>query len=525
VTAGWPFARRELVAVLLLFLLTLPFVTARIYASDEVQYFAWLRSWAFDRDVDFENEYQHFHDAGVARNTPFYETFLVRRNEAGRRENYGPVGSAILWAPFYAAGHVVARLTGQPADGYSQPYVSAVSYGSAIYGGLALLLSAAIARRLVGHGLAASLIVCLGTPLVFYVYVAPPMSHANSAFAVALFLWIWLRVRPEWRPGGAALLGVTGALMGMVRDQDLFFVAGPAIDFLRHALGASDGRKRGALITAAVVGVIAFVAGYSPQLLASAALHGHFGPSDVVSRKMSWTSPHMLQVLFSPAHGFLAWTPLVLLAIVGLVLLAFGRVVLPAGTVGAAADAKRASGSERVGGAATFAQGFGGPPELQRRRERGLGDPASDAVGGSAGAKPPGSFSDVRWVGALALFMFVLQAYVSGAVESWTVQGSFGQRRFVGLTPLLTLGIAAVLRQAATGWPLAGRVAVGLAIVLGIWWNLGLMVQFGTHTMDRQRLTLRENAWTTFVVLPREAPTLVWRYLTDRASFYNRPRQ
>jgi hypothetical protein len=51
------------------------------------------------------------------------------------------------------------------------------------------------------------------------------------------------------------------------------------------------------------------------------------------------------------------------------------------------------------------------------------------------------------------------------------------------------------------------------------------MVQFGTHTMDRQRLTLRENAWTTFVVLPREAPTLVWRYLTDRASFYNRPRQ
>jgi hypothetical protein len=121
--------------------------------------------------------------------------------------------------------------------------------------------------------------------------------------------------------------------------------------------------------------------------------------------------------------------------------------------------------------------------------------------------------------------MFVLQAYVSGAVESWTVQGSFGQRRFVGLTPLLTLGIAAVLRQAATGWPLAGRVAVGLAIVLGIWWNLGLMVQFGTHTMDRQRLTLRENAWTTFVVLPREAPTLVWRYLTDRASFYNRPRQ
>ena len=117
-TGGWPFTRRELVAGLLVFLLTLPFVTARIYASDEVQYFAWLRSWAFDRDVDFENEYQHFHDAGVERDMPFHETFLVRRNEAGRRENYGPVGSAILWAPSYAVGHVAAvQLGNQGADG------------------------------------------------------------------------------------------------------------------------------------------------------------------------------------------------------------------------------------------------------------------------------------------------------------------------------------------------------------------------------------------------------------------------
>ena len=61
-------------------------------------------------------------------------------------------------------------------------------------------------------------------------------------------------------------------------------------------------------------------------------------------------------------------------------------------------------------------------------------------------------------------------------------------------------------------------------LVLCVWWNLGLLVQFGTHTMDRQRLTLKENAWRTFAELPREVPTLAWRYLTDRASFYKRPR-
>jgi hypothetical protein len=43
--------------------------------------------------------------------------------------------------------------------------------------------------------------------------------------------------------------------------------------------------------------------------------------------------------------------------------------------------------------------------------------------------------------------------------------------------------------------------------------------------MDRQQLTLGSNAWNTFVVVPREAPALVWRYLTNRASFYRQPRQ
>ncbi len=232
--AEWPFTRREILAVLLGFLLTLPFITTRIYASDEVQYFAWLRSLTFDRDVNFQNEYQYFYDAGVARDTLFHETFLERTNEAGRPENYGPMGSAILWAPFYAVGHLVARVTGAPADGFSQPYISAVAYGSAVYGVLAVMLSAAIARRVVGRGIAASLVVCFGSPLIFYIYIAPPMSHANSAFAVALFLWVWLRVRERWTPGGLALLGVTGALMAMVRDQDLFFIAGPALDAARQ---------------------------------------------------------------------------------------------------------------------------------------------------------------------------------------------------------------------------------------------------------------------------------------------------
>lgn len=447
--------RRDLVGLSLAFLITLPAVTTRLYASDEIEYFAWLRSVAFDRDVDFENEYQHFYDSGVARSALFHETFLERTNEAGRRKNYTPVGSAILWAPFYGVGHLVALATGAPTDGYSAPYVKAVAYGSACYGFAAVLLSAAIARRLIGHGTAATIAIWLGTPLLFYMYVAPVFSHACSAFGVALFLWIWLRVRERWSIRGAVLLGLSGALMAMVRDQDVFFVVGPALDFARTSW------RRGALpIAPAIAAMAAFVIGYLPQLAGSFALLGHLGPARDVQNKMTWSAPHALGVLFSAGHGFFFWTPVALLAAAGLALLARHRA----------------------------------------------------------------SHADAAWVGRLALVMFLVQIYVTGSVESWTSAGGFGQRRFVALTPLLVLGLAALAdawrrSTRARAWPIL------VATVLCVWWNLGLIVQFGANRMSRDHLTLKDNAVTTFVRLPLEGPALVWRYLTDRASFYGQPRQ
>ncbi|NQW03744.1 MAG: hypothetical protein HQ485_06920 [Acidobacteria bacterium] len=451
---------RRLWALGLLAVLTLPAVTTRIYASDEVQYFAFVRSLAFDRDLSFENEYQYFfeHDAG---GEGFHATFLEDRyTQAGRRINFGTIGPALLWAPFYAVGHIVAGVTGAPQDGYSQPYITAVAYGSAVYGWLAIFLSAAIAHRWMARGRGAALAVMIGTPLLFYVYVAPPFSHACATFAVTLSLWVWLRVRETWSPAGIILLGLTVGLMATMRDQAGLFAIGPALDFARWAW-----RRRQWRPTAirAAVGAAAALAAFLPQLLASRAINGYIGPHESVGNKMSWMSPHAFSVLLNPEHGWFVWTPLAVLGLAGLVGLALGRI---------RADPR---------------------PELSH---------------------------DARWFGVCALVMIGLQVYINGAVESWTVAGAFGQRRFLEVTPLLVVGLAAVLSSGRQ----PRRILWGI-VVLSVWWNLGLLIQFGTHRMDRQRLTLRDNAWQTFVVLPRDAPALAWQYLTDRSSFYRQPRQ
>jgi len=436
---------RQRLILACLFVLSLPAVTPRIYSSDEIQYFAFLRSLWFDRDLSFENEYRYFYDRGIARSAGFHETFLERQTDTGRRLNFGTIGCAILWSPFYLAGDIAARASGAPRDGFSRPYIAAVAYGSAVYGFLALVLAILCAARIGYNGFGAALAVWLGTPLLFYMYVAPPFSHACSAFAVALFTFVWLRVRGEWSPRGMIALGAAGALMGMTREQDAFFIAGPALDFGLSALAALRSQRPKPKAQSLIAGAAAFCVAFLPQAATYVILNGHLGPHASVAHKMNWMAPHALQVLFSLEHGFFVWTPLALIAIAGLV------------------------------------------PLAQRR------------------------------ICFCLLLMVALQIYVGGSVESWTVAGGFGQRRFVALTAAMVIGLSCL--RAATPAKHA-RWALNAITVIAVYWNLALTAEFATGLMDRQRLEPAKNAYDAFVTLPRMMPSLVYRYLFDRSSFY-----
>jgi hypothetical protein len=123
-----------------------------------------------------------------------------------------------------------------------------------------------------------------------------------------------------------------------------------------------------------------------------------------------------------------------------------------------------------------------------------------------------------RQVGLCLLTMVALQIYIGGSVESWTVAGAFGQRRFIALTTALVIGYACAA-SALHSSPLARRIFAAIS-VLAVYWNLALIAEFSVGLMDRQRLEPRKNAYDAFVTLPGMAPSLVYRYLFDRGSFY-----
>jgi hypothetical protein len=390
--------RRALAA---LFLLLLPLLTPRIRGADEIEYFAYLRSLAFDRDLDFGNEYRHFYERDPESLAAFKGTFLDQREAlTGRHINFAPLGSAVLWAPFYALAHagvVVARALGSelPADGFSWPYVAAVGFGSALLGFGGLLLAHDASRRHFpepASGLAVAG-VWLATPVLYYTTLAPAYSHAPSLFVVSLLLWCSLRRAAARDAGGAgewACLGALGGLAALVREQDGLFLAVPAL-WLAWQTGQARDWRGGAGRALALLAAAALV--FVPQLLAYRALNGRFGPSTLVARKMSYSSPHFLEVLFDPGHGLFLWSPILLLATAGLL--------------------------------------------AARRR-------APQAT-------------------ALLTLALLLQVWINGSVASWSQAGAFGARRFVSATFVFAWGLAALL--AALQPRLGGRaLAAGVAL-------------------------------------------------------------
>ena len=207
---GRGFGGRAIVAAA--WLLALPLVTPKIRGADEIEYYSYLRSLVFDHDLEFGNEYAHFRDRDPEGLAGFSATFLDRREPVtGRHINFAPLGTALLWSPFYLAAHalvLVARAAGVAvdADGFSAPYVAAACYASWLYGGLGLLLIHDALRRFAAvpdadAGWAAAALLW-ASPLLYYMTIAPGFSHAASVFAVAALVWttLWARPRRDLAP-------------------------------------------------------------------------------------------------------------------------------------------------------------------------------------------------------------------------------------------------------------------------------------------------------------------------------------
>src|SRR5690242_511298 len=324
-------ARRPERLLLFFFLLSLPFVNPWV-RGDGVGYYAYARALLIQHNLDFTADYQHanarFRELRLDANRRPLPDF---RTSTGHLDNHFSIGPALLWAPALAATHaavLLARALGSavPADGFSLPYRLAMALTTAALGFLALLLAFRIARNYVEErwALLAALAVWGGTSLPVYMYFNPSWSHAQSAFAVALFFWYWLKTRLQRSVSRWLVLGALAGLMIDVYYVNAVLLAVLLPELLQAYLAvfrAAAWRDLATLLAKeAVFAALIFIC-LLPTFASHYVIYGSpFSSGYIPLHFWYWKSPYFAQVLFSSNHGLLSWTPLIALSFVGLLL-------------------------------------------------------------------------------------------------------------------------------------------------------------------------------------------------------------
>ncbi|MFW6303366.1 MAG: glycosyltransferase family 39 protein, partial [Candidatus Sumerlaeota bacterium] len=293
-----------------------------IHGTDGTRNYAYLRSVLIDGDLHFQNEFEHYAREGE------YQGAVTPDSPSGHISTPVGSGSAVLWSPFVLVAHGAALVGPWEADGYSAPYVYGVSLGSLFYGilGLALLYAILLQRFGIAPASIASAAILFGSPLWFYLYLHPSMSHACSFFLCTLMVWEYEKWREHPRLYHFALMGLTCGLAMATRFNNgvfLLLAAGFLIRAGREQKVQGNERFWSFLAIGGALMGLGLIVGFAPQAVSWKILHGSFlsGPqdagADLTQTFTLWKSPHALQILFSGRHGLFVWTPVLFVAMAG----------------------------------------------------------------------------------------------------------------------------------------------------------------------------------------------------------------
>ena len=433
--------------------------------GDGVGYYAFARAPLIEHSLDFTRDYQQ-------ANASFRENRLGKdgeptaefRTRTGHLENHFTVGPAILWAPFLLvthAGVLLARSLGLaiPADGFSTPYRLAMALATALYGFLGLLISFRLARKYVDEAwaLLATLAIWWASSLPVYMYFNPSWSHALSAFVVALFLWYWHETREARSLLQWILLGALAGLMLNVYYANVMLFVVLAFEAAREYAAAM--RKA----TPETPGVL--------QLLAR---HFAFAVTLIVCMLPTFVAHRIIyggifETGYIPIREW-SWTSPYLFSVLFSAnhgLLSWTPILLFA-LIGLFAFWRSVP---RTG---------------------------------------------LAFLGATLAFYYFIASY-----PDWAGISSYGNRFFVSLTPLIILGLAVFLDRFTRIIRSRRAALAGVSIFLAcfVFWNAGLMFQWGTHLIPaRGPISFSQMIRNQFSVVPRQITLQFKKYLFGRQA-------
>ncbi|MCX8212274.1 MAG: hypothetical protein OTI34_14560 [Lewinella sp.] len=266
-----------------------------------------------------------FLDNVIDKYRPTADPYQVFTHESGNKVMKYSIGQSVMYAPFFAVAHAWASATdAYPADGFSFPYQFMISMGSLIVSFLGLFWLMTVLRFYFREGVVALtlLLIVFGTNYLNYSAIDGAMTHNNVFSLGALLLLTSHRFYVRATLSRALLIGLCLGLMALTRPTEIIAAIIPL-------LWGLDLMQKGALKKR-----LEFLGGHWGKLLAAAAVTMLIGSIQIIYWKyvsgdwlvysyqdqgFDWLSPHLNKGFFSYKAGWLIYTPLMALSLIGFI--------------------------------------------------------------------------------------------------------------------------------------------------------------------------------------------------------------
>jgi 4-amino-4-deoxy-L-arabinose transferase-like glycosyltransferase len=238
------------------------------------------------------------------------------------------MGTAVLQAPFFLLAHALAGPLGFERDGYSMIYIYLVQSSCDVYVLLAFFIIMLILRRRFSDTVSAIviLIIGLGTNLYYLCVYHAPFSHPYLFFWYALLILFTIRFYESLQRRYILLIGFVCGMITLTRLTEFYALLIPLLWGIRSGSDIAERLKLlRRLALPVIAGGVIMILCLLPQGLYWKIACGQFFYYSYTGEKFDFLHPHIIYGLFSGLNGWLIYSPVMLLALIGIGLAARRR--------------------------------------------------------------------------------------------------------------------------------------------------------------------------------------------------------
>ncbi len=288
----------------------------KVIVWDVVSYYGYLPS-AFiynDLTLDFAKE-----DPGKFATKIWFE-----RTGTGGKVFRTSMGTAMMYAPFFFGGHFFAINSEYEADGFSAPYRFALLFSSFFFLIVGLIFLRKLLRLYFPDSIVAITILAIlfGTNLLYFATFKAAMSHCYSFSLVTIFLFLtakWYKKQHWWK---TILLGFIAGLIALIRPTNIlvllvfaFWGVTNGKEFFERFMFFIRKFKHILLM------IVFFFIAWTPQMIYWKILSGQWLYYSYGVVGFHFDNPQIINGLFSYRKGWLLYTPIMILALIGIFIL------------------------------------------------------------------------------------------------------------------------------------------------------------------------------------------------------------